>query len=82
MHFTNTLDYIIVVSGHLELLFHDGDKKEVGPGDLIVQLGNAHQWLNKSDQWARMVAVILPLKEPVQIDGKGLDEALGIPGKH
>ncbi|KAK4687306.1 hypothetical protein P7C73_g2817, partial [Tremellales sp. Uapishka_1] len=80
MHHFNELYYPIVISGQIEVHFPDGSKKDVGAGDLIVQLGNAHQWVNKSDQWARGIAVVLPLKEPVRIDGKGLDKALGLKG--
>ncbi|KAK4686794.1 hypothetical protein P7C73_g3338, partial [Tremellales sp. Uapishka_1] len=82
MHFCNRLDYLVILSGQIELSFHDGSQKSVGPGDLVVQLGNAHQWTNKTDQWARALAIILPLKEPVKIDGKGLGQALGIVERH
>lgn len=53
MHFINTIDYVVITHGTFQLKFHDGTTTDVKPGDLIVQLGNVHQWNNSSDQWAR-----------------------------
>jgi len=43
MHRTATIDFIIIVSGRLELLLDSG-KTIVGPGDCVVQRGTRHGW--------------------------------------
>ena len=48
MHRTGTIDYIIIMSGQLELELGDGATKLVGPGDIVVQRGTIHAWRNPS----------------------------------
>jgi len=57
-HSTQTVDYIIVVSGELTMLF--GDKEyTLGPGDAVVQQGTPHGWANRGDVDCVVVAVLL-----------------------
>ena len=53
MHFTNTIDYIVVTHGTLEIVLHDGSKRRAVAGDVVVQLANVHQWNNVGDNWGR-----------------------------
>lgn len=53
MHYTDTIDYIVVTNGQFQLLTHDGTSRTVNVGDFVTQLANLHQWNNKTDQWAR-----------------------------
>ncbi|GAA6018954.1 hypothetical protein JCM10207_009212 [Rhodosporidiobolus poonsookiae] len=72
MHRTISLDYGFVLFGQLELSLPDGTKTLVKPGDVVVQRGTDHAWINPSKtEWARMVYVLLPSK-PIVIDGKEL----------
>lgn len=43
MHATPTLDYVVVLSGELELGL-ETDTVILGPGDVLVQRGTAHSW--------------------------------------
>ena len=43
MHRTDTIDFIQVVDGRIELEL-DADKVELGPGDCVVQRGTWHRW--------------------------------------
>jgi naringenin degradation protein FdeH len=43
MHRTATVDFVIVVSGRLELLLESGSTI-VGRGDCVVQRGTRHGW--------------------------------------
>ncbi|GAA6008878.1 cupin domain-containing protein [Rhodotorula paludigena] len=72
MHRTISLDYGFVLFGELELSLPDGSKTLVKPGDVVVQRGTDHAWINPSEtEWARMVYVLLPSK-PIVVDGKEL----------
>ncbi|KDE07387.1 hypothetical protein MVLG_02427 [Microbotryum lychnidis-dioicae p1A1 Lamole] len=72
MHRTTSLDYGFVIFGKLEMHLPDGSVTTVNPGDVVVQRGTNHQWVNPSKtEWARMVYVLLPSK-PVVINGEEL----------
>jgi quercetin dioxygenase-like cupin family protein len=43
MHRTPTVDFIVIVSGQLELLLDDGSVR-LKPGDSVVQRGTSHGW--------------------------------------
>ncbi|KAK2027850.1 hypothetical protein LX32DRAFT_683601 [Colletotrichum zoysiae] len=70
-HRTESLDYIIMVKGSLLHWTDDGSTTVVNAGDVLVQQATMHRWDNNTDEWARMVAVILPATEPV-INGQKL----------
>ena len=53
MHFTDTLDYVIVTHGTLTLELHDGTTRDVGAGEVVIQLANVHAWHNRTDGWGR-----------------------------
>jgi quercetin dioxygenase-like cupin family protein len=55
-HFTNSIDYGVVTHGTMRLVLHDGSHKDVKVGDVIIQVGNIHQWVNVSDEPARASA--------------------------
>jgi quercetin dioxygenase-like cupin family protein len=40
----------------MRLVLHDGSHKDVKVGDVIIQVGNIHQWVNVSDEPARASA--------------------------
>ena len=44
MHTTDTIDYVIIVSGAAELELDDGRKELVQQGDCVVQRGTKHAW--------------------------------------
>jgi quercetin dioxygenase-like cupin family protein len=48
MHRTETLDYGIVLSGECDLELDDGLTTRVSTGDVIVQRGTMHAWVNNS----------------------------------
>jgi quercetin dioxygenase-like cupin family protein len=43
MHATDTLDFMTVLEGRIVLGLDDGEH-ELGPGDVVIQRGNAHRW--------------------------------------
>lgn len=74
MHRTNSLDYGIVLSGHVELEMDDEAKIILGPGDIVVQRGTMHLWRNPSTTQTCRIAFILTQATAVLVDGKQLEE--------
>ncbi len=48
MHRTDTVDYILVVSGEVSLELDDGQTVPLTAGDCLVQNGTRHAWRNTS----------------------------------
>jgi quercetin dioxygenase-like cupin family protein len=65
MHRTETVDYVIVLEGEIEMDMDDSTVK-LRAGDLMVQRGTNHAWCNRSDKRAR-VAFVLIDAEPLGI---------------
>jgi quercetin dioxygenase-like cupin family protein len=58
IHATETLDYIVVVSGELTLVLPD-EELTLYPGDTLVQQATPHGWANRSADPCVMAAVLL-----------------------
>lgn len=58
MHKTDTLDYIIILSGELYLILDD-DETLLKTGDIVIQKGTNHAWSNRSDQPCVQLAILL-----------------------
>lgn len=77
MHRTQSLDYGIVLEGDIEMVLDSGDKVQMKRGDVAVQRGTNHQWVNTHPtNWARMMFVLQDCK-PLNLDGQTLQEELG-----
>ncbi len=61
MHRTETIDYIIMLSGEIEMDMDDSTVK-LRAGDIMVQRGTNHAWVNRSNAPARMAIVLLDAK--------------------
>jgi quercetin dioxygenase-like cupin family protein len=46
MHRTETLDYAILLSGECDLELDSGEVAHLKPGDVVVQRGTMHAWVN------------------------------------
>ncbi len=57
-HRTDTVDYVVVLSGRVTLHLDEGDV-ELGPQDIVVQRGTHHAWSNRTDQDAVAVCVMV-----------------------
>lgn len=58
MHKTDTLDYIIILSGELYLILDD-EETLLKTGDIVIQKGTNHAWSNRSDQPCVQLAILL-----------------------
>jgi quercetin dioxygenase-like cupin family protein len=73
MHRTRSVDYGVVLEGQIEMELDDGVRVKLKAGDVVVQRGANHAWVNTSDSLARMVFVLVD-STPVLINGRPLEE--------
>jgi quercetin dioxygenase-like cupin family protein len=59
MHATDTIDYLVVLSGEVMLEPEGGSALALRPGDCVVQLGGRHAWQNRSTAQCVLAAVIV-----------------------
>ena len=58
MHKTNSVDYLVVISGEMTMLMEDGETL-LRQGDCIVQRGTNHAWVNKSGKPCVIAAILV-----------------------
>ena len=58
MHKTNSIDYLIVLSGEMIMEMEQGSTL-IKQGDCIVQRGTNHAWVNRSDKPCLLAAVLI-----------------------
>ena len=60
MHRTASLDYVIQISGTIELSMSNGETRTLYPGDIAIQRGTLHAWSNPSStEWSRLVGIMI-----------------------
>ena len=63
MHRTRSVDYAIVLAGEIDMLLDDSEV-HVKAGDVLVQQGTNHAWVNKGDKPCRIAFILIDGKEP------------------
>jgi mannose-6-phosphate isomerase-like protein (cupin superfamily) len=58
MHKTKSVDYIIVLKGEVDMLLDNGEARGLKPGDVVIQRGTNHAWVNHGTEPALLVAVL------------------------
>ncbi|WP_281078375.1 cupin domain-containing protein [Klebsiella quasivariicola] len=58
-HRTQTVDYVVVVSGELWLDLDNGEVRHLRAGEIVIQNGTRHAWRNRGEAPAVMVAVLI-----------------------
>ena len=59
LHRTSSLDYGLVLAGEIDLELDDGELTHLSAGDVVVQRGTIHAWINRGLSVARMAFVLL-----------------------
>ena len=72
-HRTESVDYAIVMSGEIDMEM-DGTMVHLKAGDVLVQRGTIHNWINKGSVPC-VVAFVLVAAKPVERTGKLLTAA-------
>jgi quercetin dioxygenase-like cupin family protein len=61
MHRTETLDYVLVLSGEIEMTLDDSTTK-LKAGDVVIQRGTNHAWTNRGTEVARVAFILIDAK--------------------
>ncbi|MBM3647477.1 MAG: cupin domain-containing protein [Alphaproteobacteria bacterium] len=69
-HRTDSIDYAVVLSGRIDMELDD-QLVTLRAGDVLVQRGTIHNWVNRYDEPC-VVAFVLIDARPVEHDGKPL----------
>jgi mannose-6-phosphate isomerase-like protein (cupin superfamily) len=70
-HRTDSIDYAVVVSGEIDMELTDS-VVHLKAGDVLVQRGTIHNWVNRGTQPCVIAFVLIDAK-PVEADGKVLN---------
>ena len=72
MHRTDSLDYSVVLQGEVDMELDDGVMVHCKQGDVIVQRGTVHNWLNRGTEVCVLAFVLMDAK-PVEVNGQVLN---------
>ena len=70
-HRTDSIDYAVVVSGEIDMELDDS-VAHLKAGDVLVQRGTIHNWVNRGTQPCVMAFILIDAK-PVEADAKVLN---------
>jgi mannose-6-phosphate isomerase-like protein (cupin superfamily) len=70
-HRTETVDYAILLSGEIDLELDNVETVHLKPGDVVVQRGTIHTWVNRGSVPA-VTAFILIDAKPAEVNGEEL----------
>jgi mannose-6-phosphate isomerase-like protein (cupin superfamily) len=70
-HRTETVDYAILLSGEIDMELDNGETVHLKPGDIVVQRGTIHTWINRGSVPA-VTAFILIDARPAEVNGAEL----------
>ena len=62
-HRTRTIDYAMVLEGEIDMLLDDSEV-HVKAGDVLVQQGTNHAWVNNSGKPCRIAFILIDAKTP------------------
>ncbi len=65
MHRTKSIDYAIIMSGEIDMLLDDSEI-HLKAGDVLVQQGTNHAWINRGKEVCRIAFVLIDADEPLK----------------
>ncbi len=68
MHRTKSIDYAVVISGEIDMLLDDSEV-HLKAGDVLVQRGTNHAWVNRGTESCRIAFVLIDAEEPAERSG-------------
>lgn len=63
MHRTRSIDYAVVISGEIDMILDDSEI-HFQAGDMLVQQGTNHAWVNRGKGPCRIAFVLIDAEEP------------------
>jgi len=70
-HRTDSIDYGVILSGEIDMEL-DGTSVRLKAGDVFVQRGTIHNWINQGTE-ACVIAIVLIAAKSVEVGGKTLE---------
>jgi mannose-6-phosphate isomerase-like protein (cupin superfamily) len=61
-HRTKSIDYALVLSGEIDMLLDDSDV-HLKAGDVLIQQGTNHAWVNRGSEVCRIAFVLIDAKD-------------------
>jgi quercetin dioxygenase-like cupin family protein len=74
------MDYAIQLSGELDCELENDEVVRLKPGDVLIQRGTIHTWVNKGSVSA-VIAFILIDAKPVEVNGTEMRTVFPTPPK-
>jgi uncharacterized cupin superfamily protein len=68
-HRTRSIDYAFVLEGEIDMLLDDTEVR-LRAGDILVQQGTNHAWVNNSKANCRIAFVLIDAQEPAAWKGR------------
>jgi quercetin dioxygenase-like cupin family protein len=59
LHRTDTVDYVICIAGEIDMELDDAQTVTLRAGDVLIQRGTNHAWVNRSDKPCRLAVVLI-----------------------
>lgn len=63
MHRTRTVDYVVILSGEIDMLLDDSEV-HLNAGDVVIQRGTNHAWVNRGNEPCKVAFVLIDATEP------------------
>jgi mannose-6-phosphate isomerase-like protein (cupin superfamily) len=63
MHRTRSIDYAVIMSGEIDMLLDEGEV-HFRAGDVLVQQGTNHAWVNRGTEPCRIAFILIDAQEP------------------
>jgi quercetin dioxygenase-like cupin family protein len=70
-HRTDSIDYAVVISGEIDMELDNGVVAHLKQGDVLVQRGTIHNWVNRGKEDC-VIAFVLISAKPVSASGQAL----------
>jgi uncharacterized cupin superfamily protein len=58
MHYTKSLDYVMILSGEIDMLMDDSEV-HLKAGDVVVQRGTNHAWVNRGNVPCKVALILV-----------------------
>ena len=62
MHRTRSIDYAVVLAGEIDMLLDDSEV-HLEAGDVLVQQGTVHAWINNGTEACRIAFILIDAKQ-------------------
>lgn len=59
VHKQESMDYIVLLEGEVDLVLGNGERVAMKRGDVLIQAGNDHSWVNTGTSTARLLCVTM-----------------------